>query len=244
MNEKLNAASTSVNERFQAIGITIANLEKRCNNIVGASMCPQQVNNKYNSIESRISKLERQSLTNELIVTGVPFEKRRSPDDIIADICEALQLDLRQSDFAAIFCLSTRKHNGQAANESKRTSSPLIILRFNYLWAKNNFLDAYYKKKDLNLKDIGFKTARRIYVNESLTMSNRETFKLALQLKKSGKILRCFTRQGLVYLQESETSNSIRVTNKLDLEIFFIQQDSELAPHNENMDTETTSQNE
>ena len=168
-NEKLNATSTSVNERFQAVGTSIALLEKRCDEIVGAATGPQHVNN---FIESRLSKLERQSLFHELIVTGVPFEKRRSPDDIVADICEALQCDLRHCDFAAIFRLSSRKQNGQAADGSTRTISPPIILKFNYLWAKNNFLDAYYKKKNLNLKDIGFKTARRIYVNESLTMSN------------------------------------------------------------------------
>lgn len=231
LNGNIQAVATSTNTRFDAVGNTFNLLEGRCDQIMGT------VNDNATVFESRIGKLERQSLMNEIIVAGVPIEKRRTPDDIVADICEALQCDLRQSDFASIFRIPHRKRTEQSGDESQRTLSPPIILRFNYLWAKNCFLDAYFKKKDLNLKDIGFKTARRIYVNESLTAMNRQIFTLALQLKKSGHIFRCFTRQGLVHVQESSTTNTIRVLNKQDLDIFRTEPVSNSTPRN-NMDTD------
>lgn len=232
LNDNILAVKTSTDDRFNAVGNTFNALHGRCDGIMSS------VNENATAFESRIGKLERHSLMNELIVTGVPIEKRRSADNIVADICDALQCDLRQNDFAAIFRISSRKRTNQSGDETQRTSSPPIILRFNFLWAKNCFLDAYYKKKDLSLKDIGFKTARRIYINESLTATNREIFSLALQLKKSGHIFRCFTRQGLVYVQESESTNSSRVMNKQDLDKFRTEPPSNSTPHN-TMDTDT-----
>lgn len=231
-DEKLQAVSASIEKRFQAVDNNFNQLESRCDELMGSSN-----GNTNNSTDTRLDRLERQSLMNELIVSGVPIEKRRSADSIVAGICDVLQCDLRENDFAAIFRVPSRKGNGQAGDDSRRTTSPPIILRFNYAWAKHNFLDSYYKKKDLSLKDIGFKTARRIYVNESLTALNRQIFTMALQLKKNGRIFRCFTRQGLVYVQEEASSNSFRVTSKLDLDKYRDEPIPESAQHN-GMDTQ------
>lgn len=228
LNDQLNAVSASVDHRFQIAGETFAKIEHRCEEINDA------VTNMENNYESRLGKLERQSLLNELIITGVPIEKRRNADDVVADICEALQCDLRQSDFSGIFRLPLKKPANQNA-ETKSSASTPIILRFNYSWAKDCFLNAYFTKKTLNLKDIGFKTARRIYVNESLTTRNRQIFQLALLAKKSNRIHRCFTRQGLVYIEESASSKSIRIVNKEDLDKFLSNQASESVPQ-QNMD--------
>lgn len=217
LNEKLNAVSKSCDKRLVAVEKAFVQLENRCDDLAGS--LNGAANGHSTEIETRLSKLERHSLMNELIVTGIPLEKRRSVDDVVADICEALQCDLRQSDFTAIFRLTSRKQrNNQNGDGSQRTVSPPIILRLNYLWAKNQILDAYYKKKDLNLKDIGFKTAKRIYINESLTVSNREIFKTAMELKKSGNIFRCFTRQGLVYIQKTESGSTIKVISQQNLD--------------------------
>lgn len=68
-----------------------------------------------NNYESRLGKLERLSLLNELIITGVSTDKRRNVDDVVADICDALQCDLRQSDFSNIFLLPSKKPATQRA---------------------------------------------------------------------------------------------------------------------------------
>lgn len=141
LNENIQAVSSSTSARFEVVGNTFNLLEKRCDEIV------RSANENATSLESRIGKLERLSVMNELIVTGVPIEKRRSADDIVADICDALQCDLRQGDFATIFRTPFRKRSYQAGVEAQRTTSPPIILRFNYLWANNCFLDAFSKRK-------------------------------------------------------------------------------------------------
>lgn len=221
LNEQISAVSTSVDQRFQAVGVIFDKIEHRCDDT------SDELKRMESNYESRLAKLERQSLLNELIITGVPIEKRRTVDDIVADICDALQCDLRQSDFSNIFRLPFKKPDTQSV-ESKTAASTPIILRFNYAWAKDCFLNAYFKKKTLNLKDIGFKTARRIYVNESLTAQNRMIFQMALMAKKAKQIHRCFTRQGLVYIEKTASSKSIRVMNKNDLDV-FLQMNSESA---------------
>lgn len=223
-NQQLNTVSSSVDHRFDAVNENHAKVENRCDKISSVVM---QMESNY---EPRLCKLERQSLLNELIVTGVPIEKRKNLDDVVADICEALQVDLRQSDFSSIFRLPSKKTANQNADNKAAPPSP-IILRFNYSWAKDCFLNAYFKKKTLNLKDIGFKTAKRIYVNESLTTQNRQIFRQALLAKNANQIHRCFTRQGLVYIEATSSSKSVRITNKNDLEKFLHNTNSESAEH-------------
>ncbi len=76
----------------------------------------------------------------------------------------------------------------------------------------------YFKRKDLNLKDIGFQTSARIFINESLTKLNREIFNVAAVAKKSNHIVKLFTRNGLVYVQRRENDKPACIQHISDLE--------------------------
>lgn len=70
-------------------------------------------------------------------------------------------------------------------------------------------MSSYFRRKGLNLTDIGFKTSTRIYINESLTSYNREVFNAAAQAKRIQKLYKYFTRRGLVYVQMAVDSNTV-----------------------------------
>lgn len=162
--------------------------------------------------ESRLDRLERFSLEKDLIISGVPIENNDDPCAILGDICGALNCKLKQGDFAAVFRL-TSSHA-----KSKNTRMLPIVARLYDDWGKNELLSNYFRKKNLNLADIGFKTSTRIFINERLTTTNREIFNRAAQAKKSNFIHRFFTRRGLVYVQRDENSRPVRIFHSSELE--------------------------
>ncbi|KAJ6639350.1 hypothetical protein Bhyg_12094 [Pseudolycoriella hygida] len=121
--------------------------------------------------ESRLNKLERESLRNELIINGVPVVHGESLFDFIGDIVNALQSKITSCDVVASYRLSVRKKSSARAHND-RMAAP-IALRLVSDWAKQDLVPKYFKMKNLNTADIGFQTKSRIYINESLTNHNR-----------------------------------------------------------------------
>lgn len=155
------------------------------------------------------------SLEKELIISGVPLENNDDPFAIIGDICGAINCNLKQGDFTAVF----RLRSSSANSRNKRTLP--IVARLQDDWAKQELLSNYFKKKNLNLTDIGFKTSTRIFINERLTTTNREIFNRASEAKKSNLIHRFFTRRGLVFVQRDENSRLTCITHANEIEEIF-----------------------
>lgn len=212
MDTKLSGLSVDVDNRIQNV---VASMNRKCDETV--AQVSSEMTNRMDELraihESRLDKLERSSLEKELIITGIPMEPNDNPIGIIGDICSALNCNLQQRDFTAAFRLK-RKH------VTSNRSVPLVIRVYdNYV--KQELLASYFKRKDLNLKDIGFQTSSRIFINESLTKANREIFKLASAAKKSNLIIKLFTRNGLVHFQRNENDKPICVYHISDLEQFL-----------------------
>lgn len=165
--------------------------------------------------ESRLDRLERFSIEKDLIISGVPLENNDDPFAIVGDICGALNCNLKQGDFVSAFRLASKRNN----SKSNRTMP--IVVRTQEDWVKREFLTAYFKKANLNLTDIGFKTASRIYVNERLTATNREIFNRAAEAKKSNYIHRFYTRRGLVYIQRAENTQPTCIIYITELDPLF-----------------------
>lgn len=162
--------------------------------------------------ESRLDRLERLALEKDLVISGVPLESNDEPFAIVGDICGALNSDLKSGDFVSAFRLRSSTENGK-----NRRSKPIVV-RVQDDWVKQSLLTAYFKKKNLNLTDIGFKFPARIYINERLTPANRAIFNRAAEAKKSDVIVRFYTRKGLVYIQRHANAKPIAVEQLSDLD--------------------------
>lgn len=173
--------------------------------------------------ESRLDRLERFSLEKDLVISGVPLENRDEPIAIVGDICGALNCELKQGDFVSAFRLKSRHYNSK--------TKPPIVVKVQDEWVKQQLLTAYFKKNNLNLTDIGFKTPARIIINERLTTTNRAIFNRAAEAKKNNYVYRYYTRRGLVHIQRSENTKPSC--------IFHISELSHLFPLNHGSSTTT-----
>lgn len=95
--------------------------------------------------ESRLDRLERISLEKDLIISGVPLENNDDPFIILGDICNAINCNLKQEDFVSAYRLSSNK-----TDYSNKRILPIVV-RIQHDWVKNEFLTAYFRKKNQTL---------------------------------------------------------------------------------------------
>lgn len=191
----------TVNKEFdQRLQDSMVSMMQQCNEISSNAVksMKENVDNLQARHESRLDKLERFSLEKDLVVSGIPLENDDNPFGIIGDICAALNCNLHQNDFVSVFRLRSK------STSSKNKRIVPIVVRVQDDWVKQELLSSYFKKKNLNLTDIGFKTAARIFINERLTMANREIFNRASEAKKLNLLHRFYTRRGLVFIHRGE----------------------------------------
>lgn len=235
LDTKLESLSTDIDRRIlESSTVTTRNCEVTSNKVRGDvinridELCMRQ--------NSRLDKLERFSLEKELIVSGIPLEPNDKPFVIVGDICNALKCNLTDRDVSAAYRLKSNAKNGP-------NRSVPIIIKFYEVWAKREMLSSYFKKKDLNLSDIGFHSSARIYVNEHLTQWNRNIFNLASAAKRANVIATFFTRNGLVFIQRSANSKPICIQNINDLEQILpssFERGAKPAHHNNRANTRET----
>lgn len=205
--DRINSVKTEMESRMVFISADIDNRCMKSNEATSTKIDIIQQDN-----EARFNNLERELLRNELIVTGVPASYGEIVIDIVGEICNAINSNINGSDIVSAFRLpSTRTNNGRARNGRSTDHSSPIIVRLASDWAKQNFISAYFKRKDLNTRDIGYQSNARIYVNESLTKHNRAIFKAATDAKKAKSIVKCYTRNGIVHIQLQEEGKIIRI---------------------------------
>lgn len=225
MSSRINEVKLELEKRIETVNnntkqqLANADAEAKltCDRIATGAMAKvlERVDELRMHHEGRIDRLERYSMEKDIIISGIPMDSNDEPFAILGDICNALNCRLKPDDFSSAFRLRN------TGSKSKNSRSVPIVARVQDEWAKQEIMGAYFKKKNLNLKDIGFKTGTRIYINERLTSTNREIFNRANEAKKAKFIYRFYTRRGLVHIQQRENDRPSCVFHVSDLDAVF-----------------------
>ena len=120
-------------------------------------------------------------------IFNIPEEKDESTDDIVCRLGEAIGADIFYDDI-------DRSH--RIGRQDKDKPRP-IICKFLSYQSKLALMQRKKKLKTLDVKKV-FKTDS-IYINEDLTKERARLAKTARDLKKSGKILDTWTRDGVIF---------------------------------------------
>lgn len=191
LDRQMIQLSTSVDNRLvdKASIATVAAIEEKL----------AVVNESVAKHEDRIDKIERELLLDRLVISGIPFTVNENLLDIIKLIGNAIDFN---DDLQSVSVFRINSKNQKNAEKSTNYSS--IILKFCNVNQRFAFINQYFKKKDLNLKDVGFSTATRIYINDFLTKKNQAIFASAMKLKKAGSIVKTFSYRGIVQVKTAD----------------------------------------
>ena len=151
-----------------------------------------QIESKDREIEDlklKLDESEMYSRRSSVRLFNIPEAKDESTDDIVCRLGEALGADIFYDDI-------DRSHRVGRVDKDKPRP---IICKFVSYQAKLALMRRKKKLKTLDVKKV-FKTDS-IYINEDLTKDRARLAKTARDLKKSGKILDTWTRDGVIFVK-------------------------------------------
>lgn len=213
---KMQAMLTSTTVRIETkIESGNAALEKRISNIEDKlnavrDECAEKVNKLEESVatiradmELAVDAANRFNKNKDLILSGIPFHLRED----LADIFRKISLTIGYNDNNLPLVHLCR----MARNPIASGTSPLILCEFALQNVRNEFYRQYLSKRSLCLRDIGFESGNRIYVNENLSSNARQIRSEAIKLKKQGLLENVTTRNGVVYVKRigSEDASAV-----------------------------------
>ena len=146
--------------------------------------------------EMRLSELERLAHRNDLIINGLP-DSVTNLNSVCKNICNIIGLDPTTIDNCNLF----------------RVKSGAVVIKFSSSYVKDLFFRSYLKFKRLNLTHIGFDSAQRIFVNESLTKQTATLLKTANKFRKDGWISNTFTKNGFLFIKKRPDDVPIKITS-------------------------------
>ena len=158
---------------------------------------------------AEINNLEQYGRREMVEIVGIPHSDNENTDEIVGKLCEQSNVEINiEKDIEVSHRIST-----------KPTSA--IIVKFNSRRKRDEF-NTKGRKASLNADNIGFTESKRIYVNESLTYSNRTVFKKTKdKLKNNFKYI--WLKNGITLIKKDDHSKIHKILFEEDINRYVSQ---------------------
>ena len=175
----------------------------------------QTMEGKVQQMKKACNDLEQYSRRECVEIHGIPLPKstdvKENTNEIVVKIGHLMGVDVKEEDISVSHRLSTSK------NYKGNRSTPAIIAKF----VRRDVKECYYrgrkKLKGRTTQDLGLDVKNNIYINESLTESNKNLFKDALRVKKDCNFAFAWTMNDNIYLRKDQTSPVIYIRSRDDI---------------------------
>lgn len=151
------------------------------------------VTNMVDRIDERVGFIERELISCDMVVSGVPAVQGVSALKHVHDICGAVG-------FLDLGSITDTFRLPQKLIKNKINGHPLIFVKFRCRSDKSTFFKKYIEFGGLKQSHIGLDQDNRIYCNDRLTRLNSRIFKAAKHLQFEKSIDKSYTKRGLVYI--------------------------------------------
>lgn len=165
------------------------------------------------TLESTVNSLEQNCLRRTLEIHGVPVKSGERPDLLLADVARALGVNCEPDTVDSVFRARRR------TTTQENPPPPPIVVNFVRQGVRDEFLQKRKVKRDFSTRDIGWSDphSSAIYLNESLTFSNKKLYASARDLKKSGKVKYVWIKNGRILLRCKDGDPVVRIKSLSDL---------------------------
>ena len=173
----------------------------------------EKMDEKIKQLELESNEVRQYTRRDCVEIHGIPVREQENTNKIVLSVGDQIDVYLDEKEISTSHRLPTKNYKG------KRTTPPIIV-KFARRDVKDRFYKARKNLKDVTSADLGYdeSTANRIFINESLTEQNRNTFNASLKFKKEYKYSFIWTSNGKTYLRKDQDSRAIVINNKGDLE--------------------------
>ena len=206
------------NAKYEEVLNTLSKNEEMQRNIIAENKVLKStvrtLEDRINHMQSELNDREQYSRRECVEIHGVPFPEggeTENTNEIVSKISELMRLDIEPEDISVSHRLPASK------NYKGKRPEPVIIAKFVRRDVKETFYRARKKLRDLTTKDLGYKVSKNIYINESLTESNKALFKECVKVKKDLGFTYIWTSNGKIFLRKDKESPVVQIKTKDDI---------------------------
>nr|XP_049699960.1 uncharacterized protein LOC126055300 [Helicoverpa armigera] len=161
-------------------------------------------------LEGKIDALEQQARQCNIEIANMPEKRGENLFSILESISSAVNMSIAKSDIVSIHRVP---HAHGQINRPKN-----IIVKFTTRIMRDNLLSAFRLSKGLTTDRIGLSgTSCRIYLNEHLTLRNKDLFRKCREAAKHKKFKYVWVRNATILVKESEDSSTFAIRTEDDI---------------------------
>lgn len=215
------ALLAKVDEKLSTLNSKIAQIDTALHSLHSRVEILESGNSTCHHMLARMEHLERQSISGDLILTGVPENKDENLRDIFGRLCSHLNCEeiVPHSVFRVPQKSGLKKGSSiivklGSAIEKKFVMKQLFTkLRTNKITTPATSNNSATPNNCLRLRHIGFDSDAVIFLNESLAPADYAIRRAANILKKEGKLAAVFTLNSRVFIKRSMESRPVLMHN-------------------------------
>lgn len=151
-------------------------------------------------VDRSIEAVHRIDRNKDLLISGIPYQGNENLHNIFRKIAVSIEFDENRIPLVDLQRL--------ARSPICSGTTPPVLCEFALRSCRNEFYRKYLSKCSLCLRDIGYESGNRIYINENLTTNARQIRAAAIKLKKLGQVQSVFTRNGTVFMKPNGSDNA------------------------------------
>lgn len=204
IESKIDSCKSDLEERIGGLELKLAELRNDCNSSV--QHIAETVDVLRHDLDCTAEGIDRLGRSQDVLISGVPYLENENLLGLFRNVANSLGYKDNQ-----LPMVSLRR---MARIPITPGTMPPIVCQFALKNVRDEFYRSYLNLKTLSLRNIGFDSDNRVYINENLTEQARQIRSEALKLKKKGKLLRVYTRDGVVFVKnpgaaEAEACHSL-----------------------------------
>lgn len=210
INTKIDEVKTDLEQKLTVVSNDIHTLRAEC--ATQYQNYDTALNGLYGKVDEISATMDNLENRNELIISGIPFLKGEDLLAYFTAVWKWLGIDERMKPSVDI-----RRLKSGAMNDGDNS---LVLVQFALRNQRDDFYNAYLRKRDLQLTHLGFESTRRVYINENLTVAARKLKAASVRLKKAGKLASVFTKLGVVFVKPTAVARPTAIQSEEQLNQF------------------------
>lgn len=158
------------------------------------------------NIEYRMDESHQEKFRNNILICGIPETENENVTDILKLITDEINVTLVEEDITDINRMKIKGTN------SSGLPTPILVT-FSNNKAKNDFMDAKKKKKEIDTRIThkNMKPKHSIYIGDHLTRYRQLLFKEARDAKRKGNVKYAWSKNGEIYIRKTEDGDAIKI---------------------------------
>ena len=172
-------------------------------------------------MQKKIRTLEDKAIASDIIsrqdkleIAGVPTSASQSCEEIALQISQKVDPAIQKANVVQAFRIGKPKDHQGNANLNRP-----ILVQYSSPRIRNAVFKNKRALKDVNIREMNFGTAEKVYINENLSNDMKFLLRQVNIRRKEKEWKFMWTNSGMIYVRKMESSNAIMVKREEDLKL-------------------------